>query len=307
MKSVIITGANGFLGRNTTKLFIENGVEVIAVVRPNDQNRPIEHGLLKYYSADMTQPNSLIKTLPHKNYDVFIHFAWEGSAGAERFDYNLQLQNAISTVESLKTAHLLGCNRFVCASSIAEKEALLALESKSDISFPATMYGFGKLVAHSLCRSVAADIGIDLLWLIVTNVFGEKDLSPRFINTTINKIIYNESLEFLAATQNYDFVYISDAARAFFLISKFGKPFCEYLIGSSNAMPLKNFILDIKKELASDVPLLFDSIPYTGINLPIDMFSTNQTEVHTGFKASVPFADGVRKTYEWLKSIKCAD
>ena len=42
--------------------------------------------------------------------------------------------------------------------------------------------------------------------------------------------------------QNYDFVYIDDVARAFRLIGEKGKPFHEYVIGSGNAKPLKNFL-----------------------------------------------------------------
>ena len=52
--------------------------------------------------------------------------------------------------------------------------------------------------------------------------------------------------QFTAGTQNYDFVYIDDVARAFRLIGEKGKPFHEYLIGSSTARPLKEFLLEMK-------------------------------------------------------------
>ena len=303
MKRVIITGANGFIGRNTIKYFIENDVEVIGIVRPNDQTRPIKHSLIKYYPLDLAQSAALIKELPHTGFDAFIHLAWEGSAGNLRFDYSLQMKNALYTVEALKVAQVLGCDRFVCAGSITEKETLLSLETNGGISFPISMYGLGKLVAHTICKSVAAEIGIDLIWMILTNVFGENDSSQRFINTTINKFIHNEPLRFSAGTQYYDFIYISDAVRAIFLTAQKGKPFGEYLIGSSNAMPLKEFIFQIKKELDSDAPLLFDAFSSVNISLPLGVFSTGETEAHTGFKAETPFNDGIRKTYEWLRNV----
>ena len=93
------------------------------------------------------------------------------------------------------------------------------------------IYGMGKHIAHCMCKSVATNIGIDLLWPMISNAYGVGELSPRFVNTTLRKIINGETLQFTAATQNYDFVYVSDVAQAFYKVAINGKPFCEYMIG----------------------------------------------------------------------------
>lgn len=80
---------------------------------------------------------------------------------------------------------------------------------------------------------------------MITNAYGVGEFSPRFVNTTLRKIIDGEPLRFTAATQNYDFVYVSDVAKAFYLVAKNGKPFREYMIGSGDAKPLKQFILEM--------------------------------------------------------------
>ena len=56
------------------------------------------------------------------------------------------------------------------------------------------IYGSGKLVARTMTMSVAADLGIDLLWAEITNAYGAGEVSPRFINSTIRKILKNEPL-----------------------------------------------------------------------------------------------------------------
>ena len=165
------------------------------------------------------------------------------------------------------------------------------------------IYGMAKHMAHCICKSIAADIGIELVWPMITNAYGVGEISPRFVNTTIRKILNNEPLQFTSALQNYDFVYITDVAEAFYLIAKNGKPFCEYLIGSGNAKPLKNFILEMQNELAPDTVPVFGNIPFTGTNLPISVFDTSATENDTGFKAKIGFAEGTRMTMEWMKTI----
>ena len=150
-----------------------------------------------------------------------------------------------------------------------------------------------------MCMSVAAQIGIELVWPEITNAYGPGERSPRLVNTTIQKCLLGETPQFTAGTQNYDFVYIDDVARAFRLIGEKGKPFHEYLIGSSTARPLKEFLLEMQSAIAPELKFQFGDIPFTGIDLPLSKFDCSQTEADTGFQAEVSFAEGCRRTMEW--------
>lgn len=184
-----------------------------------------------------------------------------------------------------------------------EREVAAAVATQGSKPGMGYIYGMGKLIAHNLCKAVAADIGIELIWPMVTNAYGEGELSPRFVNTTIRKIINGEPLQFTAATQNYDFVHVSDVARAFYMIAKDGKPFCEYIIGSGNARPLKEFITEMVSTLDKSASPIFGDIPFTGTNLPLSAFDTSDTEKDTGFKAEISFSKGTKRTMDWLKTV----
>lgn len=299
MKNVIITGGNGFVGSNTVKYFLSKGINVLCIDISDESD--IKADNYSYIKCDVFNREDLLNNIPTGVYDTFIHFAWAGSAGQARVDYNLQMKNALMTVECMKVAKEIGCTRFVCAGSIMEYEVEAAVHTQGSHPGMGYIYGMGKHIAHSMCKSVAADIGIELVWPMITNAYGAGELSPRFVNTTIRKIINGEPLQFTAATQNYDFVYVTDVAKAFYLISKNGKPFCEYMIGSGNARPLKEFILEMQQALAPNAVPIFGDIPFTGTNMPLSTFSTENTEKDTGFKAEVRFADGTRMTMEWLR------
>ena len=163
------------------------------------------------------------------------------------------------------------------------------------------IYGGGKLIAHVMCMSVAADIGIDLIWPEITNAYGAGERSPRLVNTTIQKCLRGEPPQFTAGTQNYDFVYIDDVARAFRLIGERGKPFHEYLIGSSTARPLKEFLLEMQSAVAPELDFQFGDLPFTGIDLPLSAFDCAQTQADTGFRAEISFAEGCKRTMAWWK------
>lgn len=303
MKKVIVSGANGFVGGALTKELVNQGIEVVALDMEGHNNNLPASDLVTFYPFSLDNAAELKERLKERDFDTFYHFAWAGSAGTARADTALQLQNAQWTVDCLRLAKDLGCDRFVNAGSIMELETMKAVftaENKPGLGY---IYGSGKLVAHAMCKSVAADIGIDLVWAMITNAYGVGERSPRMVNTTIQKCIRGEAPQFTAGTQNYDFVYIDDVARAFYLIGKNGKPFCEYLIGSSNAKPLKEFLLEMKEAIAPELDFIFGDIPFTGVNQPLEDFDCSKTEADTGFRAEISFGEGCRRTRDWWLSI----
>lgn len=302
MKKALITGANGFIGNAVVQELLANGIEVIALNHSGSNNSI--PGNARSVPHELSESLRLSGQIPDRDIDVFYHFAWAGSAGAERSDVNLQLDNVRWTADCLRAAKEMNCKRFVCAGSIMEDEAILASYKQDNKPGPGYIYGSGKLAAHTICASVAADIGIDLVWAKITNAYGIGELSPRFVNTTLRKIIHGEPLEFTSGTQNYDFVYIDDVARAFRLIGENGKPFRHYLIGSSNAKPLREFVLEMKDVLAPDREFIFGDVPFTGVSLSLEDYDCSLTEKDTGFKAEITFSEGVRRTMKWLREIE---
>jgi nucleoside-diphosphate-sugar epimerase len=297
MKKAIVTGANGFVGSAVVKELLKNNYEVYSICRENStMNVPSDS---KIIYCELTDMKNLDKQIQIGEYDLFYHFAWDGSAGSARADTQLQLQNAQWTVDALRIAKKLGVKRFVCAGSIMEHETMAAAYTQGNKPGLGYIYGSGKLVAHTMCMSVAADIGIELVWPEITNTYGVGERSPRMVNTTIQKCINGENPQFTAGTQNYDFVYIDDVARAFRLIGENGKPFHEYLIGSSTARPLKEFLKEMQSSIAQNLEFVFGNVPFTGVDMPISSFDCSETERDTGFRAEISFGEGCRRTYEW--------
>ena len=301
MKTAIVSGANGFVGGATVRELLAHDYKIYALDKEGrNGNLPVDPNVI-FVPCDLSEMATLKDKIPAGDYDAFYHFAWVGSAGPARADTALQLQNAQWTVDSLRVAKELGCRRFLCAGSIMEHETMAAAYTQGNEPGMGYIYGGGKLIAHVMCMSVAAQIGMDLIWPEITNAYGVGERSPRLVNTTIQKCIRGEAPQFTAGTQNYDFVYIDDVARAFRLIGENGKPFHEYLIGSSTARPLKDFLLEMRSAIAPELEFKFGDVPFTGIDLPLSKFDCSQTEADTGFKAEVSFAEGCRRTFEWWK------
>lgn len=302
MNRVIITGADGFIGSNVIKLLLEKGVEILAIDIMDRPQRLYPHPLLTYKKIDLFTKQELLKQIEKNKYDTWMQFAWKGVSGLEREDYELQIKNANICLECMKIASYLGCKKYIVPGSIMEYEVVSAIHSQRAITNKEYLYGLGKLISHYTCKAAATEIGIELLWGVVTNAYGPGEYSKRLINNTISKAINGEPLEFSSGVQNYDFVYIDDVARAFYLISCYGKPSCEYVIGSGEARPLKQFIMEMLNILGVIDGYVF-GVKKESYCLPLEIFNTYKTRKDTGFIAEVPFADGIVRTREWIEKI----
>lgn len=301
MKKALVTGANGFIGSALVRELIKNGIEVIAIDREDcSGNIPISDKV-SFIPFDLNSLSDVTPVLAEHKPDIYYHLAWFGMNGATRGDVSIQLKNVEWTIEALRQSAEIGCKRFVGAGSIMEYETQAAIFAQGNRPGSGYAYGAAKMAAHTLCMVEAQKLGMDIVWAEITNAYGVGENSPRLINSTLRKIIAGETPEFTSGIQNYDFVYIDDTARAFRLIGEKGKPYCHYLIGSSNAKPLKEFILEIQRIAAPDKDFIFGNLPFTGVNLPLESFDCSLTEKDIGFKAEISFEDGIKRTMEWMR------
>lgn len=302
MKKAVVTGANGFVGNSLCRRLSESGVNVIAVVRNEEENVSSIENLdnLNIVYCDLTEFGTLHEKISDRDVDVFFHLAWIGSAGPLRGDYNIQLQNVRYTCDTVKSCAAMGCKRFVFASSIMEYEvgALMATDEAPGIN---TLYSSAKIAADYMARTVAASVDVDYIRAVISNIYGPGEMSPRLINTSLRKLIKGEHCAFTEGTQMYDFIYIDDAAGAFEAIGERGISNRTYYIGSRKPRQLRDFLLEMRDQVNPNLELGLGEIPFGGVSLSYDEFDINAVKDDTSFVPSVSFDEGIRRTIEWIK------
>ena len=243
MSKAIVTGANGFVGTAVCKELSERGVTVIAVVRHPDEviSSIAENKGVRIVYCDFSSFGNLADHIPDRDVDVLYHFAWVGSAGPLRGDADVQMNNVKYTCDTIKACAVMGCKRFVFASSIMEYEieATMATDATPGIN---TLYCSAKVAADYMARTIAGDLGVDYIRAVISNIYGPGELSPRLVNMGLRKLLNGEHCAFSAGEQMYDFIYITDAAKVFAAIGEKGRNNKTYYIGSQEPRPLKEFL-----------------------------------------------------------------
>lgn len=304
MKNVIVTGANGFIGKTLVNALLDRDYNVVALDVRFDDALLNNETVTCINVLDKNVPD-LADEIPDQEYAYFFHLAWAGTSGPARADYNIQLNNVKLACDYVQLCNKIGCKRMVYASSINEMETYEYLQSDDIEPSGGYIYGTGKLAAHLMGETVAKINDVEFIPVIITNIYGVGEKSARMIYTSISKLINKEHCSFTAGYQTYDFIYITDAINSIIEVAEKGKAFNRYYIGSGEPKPLREFLLKMKDIVDPDAEIGLGDIPFKGIDISYDQFDLKKVENDTGYKNQVPFEQGIKMTADYIREENC--
>lgn len=300
MKNVIVTGANGFIGKTLVKALLDKGYSVVALDVKFDEILE-KNSNVQCVNVMGKDVSSLKNEIPSDNYSCFFHLAWMGTSGPSRADYEVQLNNVKLACDYIKLCAEIGCERVVYASSINEMETYEYLQSDNIEPAGGYIYGTGKLAAHLMGETVAKINGVEFIPVIITNIYGIGEKSARMIYTSINKLLKKEHCSFTEGYQTYDFIYISDAINSIIAVAEKGKAFNRYYIGSGEPKPLREFLIEMKNIVDPEAEIGLGDIQFKGIDISYSQFELKKVEEDTGYINEISFSNGIKMTAEWMK------
>lgn len=302
MKKAIVTGANGFVGSAVCKELSHQGAKIFAIIKDENENVDNIKNIpeLQIVYCNLSNIKNLPLLILDRDFDVFYHFAWVGSAGPLRGDFDVQINNVKYSCDAVKACAELDCKRFVFASSIMEYEISKVMKTEK-IPGISTLYSSAKIAADYMSRTVAGSLNIEYIRAVISNIYGPGETSPRLINSSIRKMLKGEHCSFSTGDQMYDFIFITDAAKIFALLGSKGKSNKTYYIGSLKPQPLKSYLKRMRDVIEPNIEIGFGEIQFDGISVDYDAFNLNSVLEDTGYSPTVSFEMGIKETVNWIK------
>ena len=301
MERAIVCGGAGFVGSALVRELVRQGVETWVIVRQGfaDRNRRLEGLPVHLVFCDLDQI-ARVPELVDRPIDVWYQLAWDGLFNEPLLDYRRQIANIQFVMDAIVAARRIGCRKFVGSGSISQYE-LTVPEGRHAVGDTHTIYKTAKLACEYMGEGVAQQQGIDFIWPIFTNIFGAGETSNRLINSMIRNLLAGKRQSLSEGNQIYDFIYITDAARALYLIGEKGKPGGHYVLAGGDAKPLKEFLKTLRDIVDPGAELGFGEMAFNGIYLPAELYSIEELTRDTGFRPEVPFPEAIRLTAAWIK------
>lgn len=299
MKKVVITGATSMIGAALIKECVRNNIEVLAIVRHKSihlDRLPKSH-LIDIYECNLDD----LDTIPKQSepYDVFYHLAWDYVSKVKRDDPILQEKNIKYTLDAVKLAKRLGCQKFIGAGSQAEYGKVNYMITSETAVSPLTAYGMAKYAAGKLSGKLCEQYGIIYIWGRIFSVYGRYDNEETMLSYAINQFLKKEPARFSAATQMWDYLHENDAGRIFYLLGEVVKKNKVYCIANGHARKLKEFIMEMKEIFGEESICEFATEEDTSktIGLQVD---TSDLVKDIAYTPQISFREGIKDMIEYI-------
>ena len=252
MKKVIVTGADGFIGKALVKKLLDDGVEVWAITYNSNLSDMSNYRNLHVNCVSFEDYSKLPKIIKERDFDSFFHFAWAG-VSKDRDDYEVQMKNVFYAGSVADIATKLRVKRFVFADS--SHEFLVSKNSDGKVDC-CSIYGTAKHCAQIMCKTIAHNNEMDFIGVLFVNIFGIGDFSSRSTNTILKKIIKNEDLHLIKEDTLYDWTYIDDCINGIITAAEKGKNGKIYYVGNQ-PRTFGEIMQDVREALKTNVKFEF--------------------------------------------------
>ncbi|MFZ5882109.1 MAG: GDP-mannose 4,6-dehydratase [Chloroflexota bacterium] len=227
-KTVLVTGAGGFIGSHLVGTLVELGARVRAFVRYNSRNDP---GLLTMLSSSVQQEVEVIggdlRDLPAIQAAMrgSSHVFHLGALIAIPYSYlhpaEVVETNVIGTLNMLLAARELGVERLVHTST--SEVYGTALRVPIDEGHPLqgqSPYSASKIGADKLAESFYLSYNLPVVTLRPFNTFGPRQSARAVIPALISQALTQDTIRLGNLEARRDFTYVSDTVAGFLRIAQ---------------------------------------------------------------------------------------
>lgn len=187
--NILITGSNGFIGRNLSKQLSSYGHKITKLHREN---------------CNLLDPESVNSffTNSEQTYDLVLHTAVEGGRRIKTDDANIVYNNLLMLYNLLSYQKYYQC--IISFGSGAELDRRYDINSHSINRYPIDPYGLSKNIIDKLCATEDKLCNFRLY-----NCFGVDEQSDRMIRANIIRYLNKQNI-IIQQNRRMDFFYVDD-------------------------------------------------------------------------------------------------
>lgn len=213
-KTVLLTGASGFVGRQVCRGLLDQGYEVVVTVRRQSARRSdLEPGISRIIETDdLFQETEEWWADKLVGIDVVVHAAWYVE-WRKYVDSDANLDCLTGTLALVRAASRAGVGHFVGLGTCMEYQlpsSHLTIDSPLQ---PQNLYSACKLSVYHILLEYSKQHGLAFSWCRVFYLFGEGENPSRLVPYIRRQIENGEIAKLSAGTQIRDFLDVKRAGE----------------------------------------------------------------------------------------------
>lgn len=301
MQRVIVIGANGFLGSHLALQLAKEGKDVLALVFEGT-----EYGVLRSKDGitckEFTFDN--INHIDACGYDTIFHMAWAGVSTTYKNEALTQAQNILYGLKVLEYAEKNQIKKVVIPGSAAEVSCGQGVITGYETPAPSDLYSASKVATRFVCQTYARQHNIDLVWTLITSIYGPGRNDNNLITYAIKSLLKGEKPSFTGLEQQWDYLYIDDLISALIALGEKGLGGKVYPVGSGEHRKMNEYVYILRDKINPKLPLGIGDYPYKNPDkIDNQVLDISELKKDTGFEAKFSFDQGIEKTIEYFKHV----
>lgn len=303
MASVLVFGASSFIGRNTCKELTESGHRVVAAHRlTTDLGFLNSIGCETLLIDDITNFKSPIAS---ENRDLQIDwcldFSWSGVAGDSR-NQTTQISNIERAMGNLQLSQKLGASKYIGIGSQAEYGPCQGTIDENKSTLPTTLYGASKLATYHLSKVFCESNNIQHHWMRIFSVYGPGDAPYWLIPSLIQNLHSGNSMNLTKGEQEWDYLHVSDAAKAVVAVLEAQTSGGVYNLGSGKTIKIRDVVNMIANYLGYEKKIEFGQVEYRPDQVMHLQADVRKLHSETSWIPKIDFQRGLAETVDFFVS-----
>jgi len=313
-KTILVIGGAGFIGSHVVDELLKEDVKEIIVydnfargVRSNLEDALADPRVRIYeVGGDILHTDVLSAAVSEA--DQVVHLAAMWLLQCYEYPRVAFEVNVRGTFNVLEACQQHAIERLVYSSSASVYGDAVQIPMTEEHPFNnRTFYGATKIAGEAMARAFAERYGLSFAGLRYMNVYGARqDYKGTYI-AVIMKILdrLDQGLPpvlFGDGSQAYDFIYVTDCARANVCALKSDATDSFYNVGSGTRTSLRELTELILEITGSTLPIQYEPAGKTFVTNRIG--STEKAERELGFRSTVDLRDGLERLIAWRESHK---
>jgi NAD dependent epimerase/dehydratase len=264
-KSVLVTGAGGFVGSHLVEALVQRGAKVKAFVHYNSRN---DWGMLEWVdkkvldqvevvSGDIRDLDGIRKII--KNQDIVFHLAaligipYSYDNPLDVADTNIQ-----GTLNLLLSAREFGIEKFIhtSTSEVYGTAQYVPMDENHPIN-PQSPYAASKASADQLALSFYHTYELPVGVIRPFNIYGPRQSARSVIPSIIMQALTKNEIKIGSVSTSRDLTYILDSVKGFIQFAECDRIAGEVVnLGSENEISVKNLIEIVEKNVNKKVKII---------------------------------------------------
>jgi dTDP-glucose 4,6-dehydratase len=315
MKSLLVTGAAGFIGSNFVRMLArrKENVRLIAFDKltyaGNLANlKDLLGEQVIFVRGDICDPAAVNAAWDLYGIQEVVHFAAESHVDRSILSSGPFVQtNVVGTQILLDIARGRGVKKFL---NVSTDEVYGTLpEDKPDVKFteetplqPNSPYSATKAASDCLARAYFHTFGLPVLITRCSNNYGPYQFPEKLISLFVTNLIEGKKVPLYGDGMNIrDWLYVEDHCEALWTVLNKAKPGDVYNIGGNNEIPNRKITEVVLREMGKNWD---ESVQYVKDRPGHDRryaIDASKIQRELGWSPKYKFEEAIRTTIEWYR------